>query len=134
MTDRKIPGDRSYTADHEWIDIAPGAATPDGPVRVGITSVAVEALGDLVFVQLPEVGETVSAGESCGEVESTKTVSDLIAPASGEIVEVNTAAVDDPATIATDPYGAGWLYSVQPTAVGDLLTASEYAGQNGLSL
>jgi glycine cleavage system H protein len=127
------PTTLSYTADHEWIDLAPGAAPPGTPVRIGITSVAVEALGDLVFIQLPEVGHTISAGVSCGEVESTKTVSDLIAPVSGRVVEVNTAAVDDPAVIGADPYGAGWLFAVQVSDLGDLMTAAEYAEQNGLT-
>ncbi|MGV9798741.1 glycine cleavage system protein GcvH [Mycobacterium sp. NPDC003449] len=128
-----IPADRSYTEQHEWVQIAPGAALPDTPVRIGITSLAAESLGDLVFVELPEVGSTVIAGESCGEVESTKTVSELYPPVSGTITEVNTAAVDDPALITADPYGEGWLFAVQPTGAGELLTAAEYAEKNGVS-
>ncbi len=127
-----IPNDRSYTDEHEWVMIAPGAALPDTPVRIGITSVATAALGDLVFVDLPEVGATVTVGEACGEVESTKTVSELYPPVSGTVTEVNQAAADDPAVVSTDPYGAGWLFAVQPQAAGDLLTAAEYADKNGV--
>lgn len=127
-----IPNDRSYTDDHEWVMIAPGAGVPDIPVRIGITSVATAALGDLVFVDLPDVGASVTVGEACGEVESTKTVSELYPPVSGRVTEVNQAAVDDPAVISTDPYGDGWLFAVQPEAAGDLLTAAEYAEKNGV--
>ncbi|CAM4318080.1 Glycine cleavage system H protein [Mycobacterium basiliense] len=131
MTDRDIPGHLSYTTDHEWIDLAPGATPPETPVRIGITSVAVEALGDLVFIQLPEVGDTISAGDNFGEIESTKTVSDLIAPVSGEVVEINAAVVEDPAVIGTDPYGAGWLVRVRVDELGALLSAAEYSEQSG---
>lgn len=132
MSDSALPTDRSYTTDHEWIDIAPGAALPDTAVRVGITALAVEALGQLVFVDLPEVGATVTAGESCGEVESTKTVSELIAPVTGRVDQINTAVVEDPALIDADPYGAGWLFSVVAEDAGELLSAAEYASQNGV--
>lgn len=128
-----IPDDRSYTDDHEWVMITPGASLPDAPVRVGITSVAVESLGELVFVDLPEVGSTITVGEACGEVESTKTVSDLHPPVSGRVTQVNQAAVDDPALITADPYGEGWLFEVQPSAAGALLTAAEYADKNEVS-
>ncbi|MDP7724379.1 glycine cleavage system protein GcvH [Mycobacterium sp. TY814] len=128
-----IPNDRSYTDDHEWVMIAPGAGLPDTPVRIGITSVATNSLGDLVFVDLPEVGAAVTVGEACGEVESTKTVSELYPPVSGTVVEVNRAAADDPAVITAEPYGAGWLFAVQPDAAGELLTAAEYAEKNGVS-
>lgn len=128
-----IPNDRSYTDEHEWVMITPGADVPDIPVRIGITSVATDALGDLVFVDLPEVGAAVTVGESCGEVESTKTVSELYPPVSGTVTEVNQAAVDDPAVISADPYGDGWLFAVQPEAAGALLTAAEYAEKNGVS-
>ena len=130
MADNAIPDDRSYTDEHEWVQIAPGAGLPDAPVRIGITSVAAAALGDLVFVDLPEVGSTIVAGESCGEVESTKTVSELYPPVSGTVTAVNTAAVEDPSLITADPYGAGWLIEVAPTAAGNLLTAAEYAAKN----
>ena len=128
-----IPNDRSYTEEHEWVMIAPGADLPDVPVRIGITSVAAAALGDLVYVDLPEVGASVTVGEACGEVESTKTVSELYPPVSGTVTEVNQAAADDPAVISTDPYGDGWLFAVQPEVAGDLLTAAEYAEKNGVS-
>ncbi|MUM25543.1 glycine cleavage system protein GcvH, partial [Mycolicibacterium sp. CBMA 295] len=125
MTNQTIPDDRSYTEEHEWVLIAPGAALPDTPVRVGITSVAAAALGDLVFLDLPEVGASIVAGETCGEVESTKTVSELYPPVSGTVTAVNTAAVDDPALVTSDPYESGWLFEVQATAAGNLLTAAE---------
>ena len=128
-----IPNDRSYTDDHEWVMIAPGADVPDIPVRVGITTVATDALGDLVYVDLPQVGATVTVGEACGEVESTKTVSELYPPVSGTVTEVNQAAADDPAVISADPYGDGWLFEVQADAAGALLTAAEYAEKNGVS-
>jgi glycine cleavage system H protein len=120
MATNTIPDDRSYTEEHEWVLIAPGAALPDAPVRVGITSVAAAALGDLVYVDLPEVGSAITAGETCGEVESTKTVSELYPPVSGTVMAVNTVAVDDPS----------WLFEVQPTAAGNLLSATEYAARN----
>jgi len=130
MADRAIPDDRSYTEEHEWVLIAPGAALPDAPVRVGITSVAAAALGDLVFVDLPEVGSTIVVGETCGEIESTKTVSELYPPVSGTVTAVNTAIVEDPSLVTSDPYGTGWLFEVQPTAAGILLTGAEYAATN----
>lgn len=128
-----LPNDRSYTTDHEWVMIAPGADLPDEPVRVGITSVATASLGELVFVDLPAVGSTVTAGEACGEVESTKTVSELLPPVSGRVTLVNQSAVDDPGIITADPYGQGWLFAVHPTDTGTLLTATEYAETNGAS-
>lgn len=128
-----IPNDRSYTEEHEWVLIAPGAELPAAPVRIGITSVACDALGDLVFVDLPAVGATVTVGQACGEVESTKTVSELYPPVSGTVTEVNQAAADDPAVISADPYGEGWLFAVQPDAAGALMTAAEYAEKNGVS-
>ncbi|MGY4646891.1 glycine cleavage system H protein [Mycobacterium sp. URHB0021] len=102
MADNALPDDRSYTEEHEWVLIAPGAALPDAPVRVGVTSVATAALGELVFVDLPDVGSTIVTGGSCGEVESTKTVSELYPPVSGAVTAVNTAAVDDPALVTSD--------------------------------
>ncbi|MHC9295965.1 glycine cleavage system protein GcvH [Mycobacterium sp. LTG2003] len=132
MSATPIPDDRSYTEEHEWVLIAPGADLPDEPVRIGITAVAAQALGDLVYLDLPEVGATVTAGEVCGEVESTKTVSELYPPVSGEVTEVNTAAVDDPSLVTSDPYGQGWLFAVAPTDTAVLLTAAEYADKNGV--
>ncbi|OZF07738.1 glycine cleavage system protein H [Rhodococcus sp. 15-1154-1] len=127
-----IPEDRSYTDDHEWVLIAPGDPLPDRPVRVGITSIAADSLGELVFVELPEVDATITAGESCGEVESTKTVSELFPPVSGRVTLINTAVVDDPSLVTSDPYGEGWLFAVHPTAAGELITAAEYAHKNGM--
>lgn len=131
MATNIFPDDRSYTDEHEWVQIAPGSELPDEPVRVGITAVAVDALGELVFVDLPEVDTVIVAGESCGEVESTKTVSELYPPVSGRVVAINTAVVEDPSIITADPYGAGWLFTVAATASGELLTAAEYAEKYG---
>lgn len=101
-----------YSIDHEWLE--------DGePARVGITTVAADALGEVVFVDLPEVGAQVEAGEPCGELELTKSVSDLVSPVSGTVVAVNDAVVDEPGTINEDPYGAGWLFTVTVSAEGD---------------
>lgn len=125
------PEDLKYTAEHEWVR-TPGET--EGAVRVGITEFAQDALGDIVFVQLPEVGDTVTAGESCGELESTKSVSDIYAPVSGEVVAVNEALDATPELVNNDPYAAGWLFEVVPTdagAVDQLLDAAGY--QAGLS-
>ena len=123
-----FPDNLLYTPEHEWVDWVPG--TQD-PVAVGITSYAAESLGDIVFVELPEVGAVVKSGEVCGELESTKSVSDLYAPVSGEVVEVNPAAVDDPSLINNDPYGGGWLFKVAVTDASGLLTAAKYAELTG---
>lgn len=125
------PEDLKYTAEHEWVR-TPGDA--DGSVRVGITDFAQDALGDIVYVQLPEVGETVTAGESCGELESTKSVSDIYAPVTGEIVARNEALDAAPELVNNDPYEGGWLFEVVPAdteAVAALLDAAGY--QAGLS-
>ncbi|MET8145441.1 glycine cleavage system protein GcvH [Sphaerisporangium sp. NPDC005288] len=118
-----IPEELSYTKEHEWV-----AGLDDGlTVTVGITAFAAEALGDVVFVQLPEVGGTVEAGDAVGEVESTKSVSDIYAPLTGEVVEVNQVVVDDPSLVNSDPYGDGWLFRVRVEGPHeDLLTAEEY--------
>ncbi|RKW70210.1 glycine cleavage system protein GcvH [Galactobacter caseinivorans] len=113
-----------YSAEHEWID-------ESTPARVGISQVAADALGDVVYVDLPAVGDALVAGTTCGEVESTKSVSDLYSPVSGTVVEVNQAAIDDPALLNSDPYNAGWLFTVEVETEGALLTASEYASANG---
>jgi len=115
------PEDRQYTADHEWI------AVDGDTARVGITAYAAEALGDVVYLDLPEAGSTVTAGEVCGEVESTKSVSELFAPVSGTVAEVNAAVVDEPGLVNSDPYGDGWLFTVEVTDEGELLTAEQYA-------
>ncbi|MGW5113720.1 glycine cleavage system protein GcvH [Nocardia sp. NPDC004123] len=133
MSSHAIPNDRSYTDDHEWVLLAPGEPLPDSPVRVGITSVAIDSLGELVFVDLPKVGTEIVAGEACGEVESTKTVSELFPPVSGRVTLVNTAVVENPELVTADPYGEGWLFAVQPTGTGKLLTAAEYAENNGVN-
>ncbi|ALU38455.1 glycine cleavage system protein H [Kocuria flava] len=116
--------DLRYSAEHEWIDSA-------SPARIGISQVAVDALGDVVYLDLPEAGSTVTAGEVCGEVESTKSVSELFSPVTGTVVEVNAEAVDNPAVLNEDPYGAGWLFTVEVSEEGPLLSAQEYADANG---
>ncbi|GAB3551820.1 glycine cleavage system protein GcvH [Arthrobacter tumbae] len=122
----KVIADLLYSAEHEWI-----AGDGSGPVSIGITAVATDALGDIVYVDLPEVGDTVTAGETCGEVESTKSVSDLYAPVSGEVTETNADVVDNPELINSDPYGNGWLFKVAVTENGPLMSAEEYAAANG---
>lgn len=116
-----IPAHLRYTSDHEWLDLADGVAT------VGITAFAAESLGDVVYIQLPEVGDTITQGDVCGEIESTKSVSDVNAPASGEVIEVNEAVVDAPETVNSDPYGVGWLFRVRTTGTPELLDAAAYA-------
>lgn len=116
-----IPSNLHYTADHEWVSIVADTAT------VGITQFAADALGDVVFVQLPTVGQKVVAGDACGEVESTKSVSDLYSPADGTVATVNDTVVDDPALLNTDPFGAGWLFTVTLTGTPDLLDPQAYA-------
>lgn len=110
-----IPPDLRYTAEHEWV-----RRSGDDTVRVGITDFAQSALGDVVFVQLPDVGTELTAGESFGEVESTKSVSDLYAPVSGKVSAVNTDLDGSPQLVNSDPYGAGWLLDVQVSEVGEL--------------
>ncbi|MFF9477294.1 glycine cleavage system protein GcvH [Streptomyces sp. NPDC014733] len=111
-----------YSKEHEWLSDAEG-----GVSTVGITEHAANALGDVVFVDLPKVGDTITAGETCGELESTKSVSDLYAPVNGEITEVNEGVSDDPSLVNTAPFEDGWLFKVKVTAVpGDLLSADEY--------
>jgi glycine cleavage system H protein len=121
----EIPGDLRYTAEHEWV-----RDQGDGVVRVGITAYAAEALGDVVYISLPTVGDSVTGGSSCGEVESTKSVSDLYAPADGEIVAVNETLESTPESVNTDPYGEGWMYDLRladPTATESMLDAEGYA-------
>ncbi|CAL9412604.1 MULTISPECIES: glycine cleavage system protein GcvH [Streptomyces] len=116
------PQDLRYSKEHEWL-----SAAEDGVSTVGITEHAANALGDVVFVQLPEVGDTVSAGETCGELESTKSVSDLYSPVSGEVTEVNEDVVNDPALVNSAPFEGGWLFKVRVTdEPADLLSAAEY--------
>ncbi|MFD7918743.1 glycine cleavage system protein GcvH [Streptomyces sp. NPDC059740] len=116
------PEQLRYSKEHEWL-----SAAEDGVSTVGITEHAASALGDVVFVQLPEVGDAVTAGESCGELESTKSVSDLFAPVDGEITEVNQSVVDDPSLVNSEPFAGGWLFKVKVTGEPeDLLSAAEY--------
>jgi glycine cleavage system H protein len=116
-----IPDNLQYTKEHEWV-IASG-----NTYRMGITDYAQGALGDIVYVQLPKVGETVIADKVCGEVESTKSVSEIFAPVSGKIVAVNEALNSSPETINSDPYGAGWLAEIEVSgAPAGLLSADDY--------
>lgn len=121
----EIPSELRYTKSHEWVK-----SMDDGHLEIGITDHAQEMLGDMVFIELPEVGSTVSTGDDCAVVESVKAASDVYAPVSGEIVEVNSLLSDSPETVNSDPYGAGWLYRMQPTDEGEieeLLDADGYA-------
>lgn len=123
-----LPTDFLYSEEHEWVnttDITEGEV-----VRVGITHIAAEALGEIVFVELPEVGDEIEAGEPFGEVESTKSVSDIYAPVSGEIVAVNEELEDNAGIINEDPYGEGWLYDVRVSEPGELMDSADYAAAN----
>ena len=124
MSELEYPENLRYTADHEWVEEVDG-----GGVRVGITAYAQNALGDVVYVSLPAVGDTVTAGETCGEVESTKSVSDLYAPLTGEVTAVNSALDGAPELVNTAPYTDGWMYELRPSdpdAVGGLLDVGAY--------
>lgn len=124
-----LPENYSYSAEHEWVN-AP--AEPGATVKVGITSVAADRLGEVVFAELPQVGDSIEAGEPCGEVESTKSVSDLYAPVTGTVTAVNDAVHDDYSVINSDPFEAGWLFEVEVESAGPLMTAAEYAEANGV--
>lgn len=118
-----VPDDLRYTSDHEW------ARLEDGRVRIGITDYAQDALGDVVFVQLPEPGSTFDSGGTFGEVESTKSVSEVYAPLAGTVVEVNTELADAPQRLNEDPYGEGWICVIEPADPGafdGLLDAAGY--------
>jgi glycine cleavage system H protein len=122
------PTDRRYTTEHEWIK-----AEGEHYV-VGITAFAQDQLGDIVYIELPKVGDHVEAGKQFGVIESVKTASDLYAPVSGDVVEVNAALVDEPQSVNDDPYEAGWMIKIQTedsTAVDKLLSAEQYAEQTG---
>ena len=130
ITVSDIPPDLQYTAEHEWVRRSGGDT-----VRIGITDFAQSALGDVVFVQLPDLGAEVTAGESFGEVESTKSVSDLYAPVSGKVSAVNSDLEGSPQLVNSEPYGAGWLLDVQASdvaalesALAELLDAEAYRG------
>ena len=123
-----VPAELSYTSEHEWVS----ALTAEGTVRVGITDHAQDALGDVVYVDLPSVGDSVAAEDSFGEIESTKSVSDLFAPIAGEIVAVNEGLEDDPALVNSDPYGEGWIVEIRPENADDmanLLDAEAYKAE-----
>ena len=120
----KIPSELRYTKNHEWANLG-----DDGIVTVGITDHAQDLLGDLVFVELPDVGSAVTAGKECAVVESVKAASDVYAPVSGEVVEANSGLADEPDTVNSDPYGNGWMFRVKPTDSSehaDLLDAQAY--------
>ena len=125
-----IPDGLYYTAEHEWVS----EPKDDGTVRVGITDFAQDALGDVVYVQMPESGAAVTGADVIGEVESTKSVSDIYAPITGEVVARNEALDDDPSLINTDPYGEGWLLEIKasdPSVVQGLLSSADYSQQVG---
>jgi glycine cleavage system H protein len=118
-----VPEDLRYSSDHEWVRVE------DSRIRVGITEYAQDALGDVVFVQVPEVGASVEVGATMSEVESTKSVSDIYAPVAGTVVEVNTDLAEHPERLNEDPYGDGWICVIEPTevqAVEGLLSAEGY--------
>ena len=119
----EFPDDLRYTAEHEWVRV-------DGEVaEVGITDFAQDTLGDIVYVQLPEVGAAVTRASVCSEVESTKSVSDIYAPVTGTVVAVNEALTTTPELVNSDPYGAGWMFRVElsdPAELGILLDAAAY--------
>jgi len=119
----QIPDDLRYSSDHEWIRLE------DGKARIGITDYAQDALGDVVFVDLPEVGASVTAGQSISEVESTKSVSDIYAPFTGTVVEVNDDLAENPDRLNEDPYGEGWIFSLtvdDPSVLDALMDAAAY--------
>ena len=111
-----------YSVEHEWIDDA-------SPATIGVSQVAADALGDVVYVDLPGVGQALTAGDACGEIESTKSVSELFSPVSGTVTEVNEAVVADPSLVNADAYDA-WLFKVEVSEEGPLLSAEDYAAQN----
>jgi glycine cleavage system H protein len=121
-----VPDDLRYSADHEW------ARLEGGRVRVGITDFAQDTLGDVVFVQLPEVGARVEAGGTFGEVESTKSVSDLFAPVGGTVAEINADLADNPSRLNEDPYGEGWICVIEPEDTSQLDALLDAAGYQAL--
>ncbi|MGO0578104.1 glycine cleavage system protein GcvH [Ornithinimicrobium panacihumi] len=127
MSTLQYPDDLRYTSDHEWVrDMG------DGVARVGITAYAQDALGDVVYVSLPSVGDTVAVGDSVGEVESTKSVSDIYAPVAGEVVGTNDALDNTPELLNTDTYGEGWMYEIKledASALDGLMDSASYEAQ-----
>lgn len=129
MSADEFPEDLRYTTEHEWV-----RTLDDGTVRIGITSYAQDALGDVVFVTLPEPGTDVTPGTACGEVESTKSVSDVFAPVAGSVTARNEALDGTPELINSDPYGEGWMFELRPSdvvALDQLLDADGYRAQLG---
>ncbi|WP_203566539.1 glycine cleavage system protein GcvH [Aestuariimicrobium ganziense] len=125
----RYPEDLKYSTEHEWVREGNGRS-----VRIGITDYAADALGDIVYISLPTVGEEVAAGDSCGELESTKSVSDLFSPVSGVVTAVNDVLSDAPETVNADPYGDGWLFEVEladDSEDDDLLDSDGYASHVG---
>ncbi len=123
------PEDLKYSSDHEWVRSGNGST-----VRIGVTDYAADQLGDIVFASLPSIGETVSTGDACGELESTKSVSDIFSPVPGVVAAVNALLESNPETINADPYGDGWLFEVDledGADLDDLLDADAYAEQVG---
>ena len=116
----QIPTDLRYTAEHEWV-------REGDPATIGITATAAEALGDIVYVELPEPGAALTAGAVCGEIESTKSVSEIYSPVTGTVVAANLEAIADPSLVSADPFGRGWLLKVTVEATGNLLSPDEYA-------
>jgi glycine cleavage system H protein len=129
MSELEYPENLRYTADHEWVE-----ERDEGTLRIGITSYAQNALGDVVYVSLPAVGDTLTSGETCGEVESTKSVSDLYAPLSGEVTAVNSALDGAPELVNSAPYTDGWMYELRPSdanGAAGLLDVATYRGGLG---
>jgi len=121
-----VPGNLQYSKDHEWVE-GSGAR-----VKIGITDYAQGALGDIVYVQLPKVGDTVTEGSVCGEIESTKSVSELFSPVSGKVVAVNDALDSAPETLNSDPYGAGWIAEIEVSSPStELMDAAAYSALIG---
>lgn len=116
-----VPVDRQYTKEHEWVRVDGEVAT------IGITAFAADTLGDIVYVDLPQVDASLTAGDACGEIESTKSVAELFAPVDGDVVEVNDAVTAEPSLLNTDPFGAGWLMRVRVRGSTDLLDAAAYS-------
>ena len=116
----QIPTDLRYTAEHEWV-------REGDPATIGITATAAEALGDIVYVELPQPGAALTAGALCGEIESTKSVSEIYSPVTGTVVAANLEAIADPSLVNADPFGRGWLLKVTVESTGTLLSPDEYA-------
>jgi glycine cleavage system H protein len=130
VSDFEYPDDLRYTAEHEWVRLQPSGDV----ARVGITAFAQDALGDIVFVTLPDEGAAVTASSPCGEVESTKSVSDVYAPLSGTVAGRNEALDASPELVNSDPYGEGWMFEIRvddPGAVDGLMSAADYQAQLG---